>query len=738
MSLSEPKVIEALKNAPPSWLFTPVINKEAYLKKWNEKPLSIHEVLRERSATGFGVLLGKATKTACLDVDRENLSLDQIKENFKNYFGKSLDELPKSISWTSGKTGRYQIAFEIPENYWDLLSSHKNPPELPEMELRWRDKGGNHLQSVLPPSKHPETGSYCWINSPSTTGLAEAPEWFLKGWEKLSNKDIKHKKKTASNTKYQRTRDELDYDSSRVEEGLKKYCQDHKYFTFSEYDHWLKIGMALHSLSKEWEEKTEGNTVDLHLDDWLTWSSKQHNYDYSKCIKKWENDFKEDGGIGMGTFFDYCESNPIHPRHKEWLKRQGMFKELQELEPTKEPPKRKRDDLLNDIFESAVRGDNNSYYEDFAEMENRFRRKQSDIAIDLLKVLRDRFTNKVYSVGEVDMSKVDSLEYLLEGYVIKGEVGILYAPFGTGKTSLACGMVKSGFHKVGFLDQVRKRDSFESLMIMSDGGANRFKEVYEQLRLKPEMVKVWASDNKQAISNWKCDLRGLIKLHNYLKNNPQIKLVIIDSVISMMSGTHFSYCNNNEVDLIVDFLRSIICEPLGVSIMLLSHVSQDKGASSGAKRWVGACGWVAEIKPVTVNDQEDYTQRKLLIRKDPINGKRVFDFKIDDNGLFTPVYNSDMKGDCFGELKQHIQQINFATGRKVFEAKDFHQINYSTAQVNRALKEHWESKYGILKKQKNKDGEVIRGKYVLKSQHILVNDDNNQQKPIGDCDFWKI
>jgi len=738
MALSEPKVIEALKNAPPSWLFTPVIDKEAYLKKWNEKPLSIHEVLRERSATGFGVLLGKATKTACIDVDRNNLSKEEIENNFQDYFGKSIKELPKSISWTSGKTDRYQIAFEIPEDYWELLSSHKNPPELPEMELRWRDKGGNHLQSVLPPSKHPETGSYRWINSPSTTRLAEAPDWFLEGWAKLSNKDIKHKKKTASNIKYQRTRDELDYDSSRVEDGLKKYCQDHKYITFSEYDHWLKIGMALHSLSKEWEEKTEGNTVDLHLDDWLTWSSRQHNYDYSKCIKKWENDFKEDGGIGMGTFFDYCESNPIHPRHKEWLKRQGKFKELQELEPPKEPQKRKRDDLLNDIFESAVRGDNNSYYEDFAEMENRFRRKQSDIAIDLLRVLRDRFTNKVYSVGEVDMSKVDSLEYLLEGYVIKGEVGILYAPFGTGKTSLACGMVKSGFNKVGFLDQVRKREGFESLMIMSDGGANRFKEVYEQLRLKPEMVKVWASDNKQAIANWKCDLRGLIKLHNYLKNNPQIKLVIIDSVISMMSGTHFSYCNNNEVDLIVDFLRSIICEPLGVSIMLLSHVSQDKGASSGAKRWVGACGWVAEIKPVTVNDQEDYTQRKLLIRKDPINGKRVFDFKIDDNGLFAPVYNSDMKGDAFGELKQHLQQINFATGRKVFDGKDFHQIKYSSAQVNRALKEHWESKYGILKKQKNKDGEVIRGKYVLKSQHILVNDDNNQQKPIGDCDFWKI
>ena len=330
------------------------------------------------------------------------------------------------------------------------------------------------------------------------------------------------------------------------------------------------------------------------------------------------------------------------------------------------------------------------------------------------------------------------MEYLLEGYVIKGEVGILYAPFATGKTSLACGMVKSGFNKVGFLDQVRKRDSFESLMIMSDGGANRFKEVYEELRLKPEMVKVWASDNKQAISNWKCDLRGLIKLHNYLKNNPQIKLIIIDSVISMLSGTHFSYCNNNEVDLIVDFLRSIICEPLGCSIMLLSHLSQDKGASSGAKRWVGACGWAGEIKPVTNNEQEDYTQRKLLIRKDPINGKRVFDFKIDENGFFIPVYNSDMKGDCFGELKQHIQQINFATGRRIFSGEDFHQINYSPAQINRNVRAHCTERDGILKKQKDSSGKIVRGKYVLKTPYILVNDDNNQQKPVGDYDFYKI
>ena len=54
------------------------------------------------------------------------------------------------------------------------------------------------------------------------------------------------------------------------------------------------------------------------------------------------------------------------------------------------------------------------------------------------------------------------------------------------------------------------------------------------------------------------------------------------------------------------------------------------------------------------------------------------------------------------------------------------------------MKEHWDSKYGILKKQKDSSGKVIRGKYVLKSQYILLSDDKKEQKEVGDWDFWKI
>ena len=45
--------------------------------------------------------------------------------------------------------------------------------------------------------------------------------------------------------------------------------------------------------------------------------------------------------------------------------------------------------------------------------------------------------------------------------------------------------------------------------------------VYDQIKLTPEMVTVWASDNKQAKANWKCDLKGLSNYINISKIIPK-------------------------------------------------------------------------------------------------------------------------------------------------------------------------------------------------------------------------
>ena len=50
-------------------------------------------------------------------------------------------------------------------------------------------------------------------------------------------------------------------------------------------------------------------------------------------------------------------------------------------------------------------------------------------------------------------------------------------------------------------------------------------------------------------------------------------------------------------------------------------------------------------------------------------------------------------------------------------------------EVDKQITAHCTDRDGVLKKKS-------RGVYELKSKYILLNDDKNQQKPIGDWDYW--
>ena len=711
------KIFEALKNTPEGLRFCRTKQKRAsFPENQYENPFTLEEVL-EMDGDGVGVLLGKHSTTtingkkyglSAIDGDGPDWEL-----NFEHHIGFDPGQLPKTVSVTSGKKDRKQMFFWIPEEYLDVLKKDELHYEgCANFELRI----GNHYSMMA--GAHDETPGYFWINSPDDTDIAIAPLLLLESWEELSKRKKQPKRSFIT---YRRSQEDLIHDSSRIKRYLERYYSPAIDWA-SPRKIWIPVIQALRCLSQEWEECT--GIKDKHLDDAHYWCSQMGKYyDPKELDKTWfsfKRDPSEDNVVRINTFFGNAKKHPNWERDKEILNKEN-----------EERPKRKKTELLNDIFEAALRGDKDSYAEDFAEMEVRFRKRTQDIHIELLGCLRNKYNKKSFEVGIVDMSKIKRLEYLLEGFCLIGEIGMLYAPFGEGKTSLACGMVRAIYKGTGFLDQATHRGKGDSLFIMSDGGASRFLEAVETTGLTEDMYKyTLTADTNQGKKNWKCDLNGLIYLHDFLKERPNIKFIVIDSVKSMLSGTPFKYTDNEQADLIIGFLREIIAEPLGVSIMLLSHNSTQGDSSSGAKRWNEACGWVAQIKKVKEGEKVNDKQRKLCIWKDPRNGRRVFDYKIDENGIFVPVYNSDMKGDCFGELKQHIQQLNYATGRKVFEKKEFYAIKYSISQVDKQTKAHCTDRDGILKK-------LGRGRYELKSKYILLNDDSKGQKQAADWDFWK-
>lgn len=175
--------IAALSN---TWELTPLgkrdpqtgeINPKApYLLSWQNTDCDlefINSELKSGRAVGIGLRTGKASGyVVAIDFDGQS-AIGHWLEKF--------GEVPRTVTWTSGKPGRYQALFQVPETYWDSVKTKKFVTgEAEQLEFRYT---GN--QSVLPPSPHPETDGYVWINSPNDTLIADLPQQVIDYWLEL-------------------------------------------------------------------------------------------------------------------------------------------------------------------------------------------------------------------------------------------------------------------------------------------------------------------------------------------------------------------------------------------------------------------------------------------------------------------------------------------------------------------------------------------------------------------------
>src|SRR5207237_10733999 len=96
-------------------------------------------------------------------VDQDGSSAKELIQTISKCEG-----LPETFAFTSDRLGRCQFLFTVPAEYAAHLRTVKlktgvkgDDGKDEQLELRW-----SNLQSVLPPSVHPETGCYRWRKSP--------------------------------------------------------------------------------------------------------------------------------------------------------------------------------------------------------------------------------------------------------------------------------------------------------------------------------------------------------------------------------------------------------------------------------------------------------------------------------------------------------------------------------------------------------------------------------------------
>jgi hypothetical protein len=172
------RLLEQLQALPDDWGLVAVgANKRAYQKAWQNNPLTKEQAAAEITAgraLAIGVLAGPASG-GLLFVDHDGISANAELERL----GLPTRSLPKSVSFTSGRDGRYQIIYRIPPEYWPSLRSRKvfytgrldDEGKKEQVDLRW----GGHYSVVI--GHHPQTSGYRWFRgtSPADRAVADAP-----------------------------------------------------------------------------------------------------------------------------------------------------------------------------------------------------------------------------------------------------------------------------------------------------------------------------------------------------------------------------------------------------------------------------------------------------------------------------------------------------------------------------------------------------------------------------------
>jgi len=273
-------LLEQLSELPDHWGYVAVGHgKKPYQAEWQRNPLTKDQLAAEITAgraVAVGVLAGPQSG-GLLFVDHDGISAGEILAQL----GTSLRELPKSWAMTSGRDGRLQIIYQVPEQYWPDIRTKKlktgkldDEGNSEQLELRWTG-----CQSVVL-GAHPITGAYRWLKNraPSDLPLADAPTVLV---EAMLPQEPVYETQPLPPRPIQRT-ERTDSDWARI------YLDALSPARADDHDNWIEVGMCLHSIGDP-----------LLLYDWENWSQQSPKYKPRECEYRW-NSFSADGKRNIG------------------------------------------------------------------------------------------------------------------------------------------------------------------------------------------------------------------------------------------------------------------------------------------------------------------------------------------------------------------------------------------------------------------------------------------------------
>ena len=288
-------LIDQLNALPPTWGYVAVGHaKRPYQPKWQDNPLTQQQLTAEIEAGrahAIGVIAGPQSG-GLLFVDHDGISAGEVLESI----GAPSRDLPKSWAVTSGRNGRFQIIYTVPDQYWNQIKTRKiksgkydEDGNVEQLELRWTG-----CQSVVAGS-HPLTGSYRWLKgrAPTDLPLAEAPLALIEQMLQLPTPEPTPLLPAPISRRTERT----DKDWALI------YLDALNPLRANDYDEWIEVGQCLQSVD------------DSLLTEWDNWSKQSPKWQPKACDTHWKS-FKPSGNRSIKRLCNLAKLDGWRPKEK--------------------------------------------------------------------------------------------------------------------------------------------------------------------------------------------------------------------------------------------------------------------------------------------------------------------------------------------------------------------------------------------------------------------------------------
>ena len=294
--LIKTRLIQGLQRLQDSGLDLPLIpfngRKQPLGDGWQHRPFSATQLIqaienggvsvpfrgqiRQLQPKGFGVLNGSS-----ITIQGQSFALMAVDQDGGSAIEKiqSIGELlPVTPTFTSGRQGRCQYLFLVPEVLASKIQSRRLSTGVKGEQLEFRFR---NLPSILPPSLHPKTGRYRWVDGREIDRIpiAVAPDWVLEQMKRELPKQ---------QTKNLNLRFFGNGSISHSVDSALSYLNALNPERADDYDSWLRVGMALHTVDESL------------LTEWDRWSQQSSKYQSGECDKKWRS-FSNAKGVKLGT-----------------------------------------------------------------------------------------------------------------------------------------------------------------------------------------------------------------------------------------------------------------------------------------------------------------------------------------------------------------------------------------------------------------------------------------------------